>query len=326
MATRSNTKGDIDRDLPRKRKNDAADSGQNKKKRKKSQKRFVWKPHLQTLKDKLEDKKYDDPSVENCVEIANEMLPNAPGITGEIVRTKTRTKEIKKFLKSLKRKLNKEKKGDDDDDDSDDDSGSGDSDSQYDSDGSDDGSEDSFSGLHNLNEFCRVPSFWTVENSEHRAYFTSRRLLMTAKHASGTSSFDVQYTIEPPTVTELMQLLSSNCPASLKWLDCSNIRIQNQIKAWKPITWKVRLDAPPPLMPGLYHAEAKGQFSWIEMPFHAPVRYTNFGDAQVDIENVEASRKEFQSFRRDCLDLQAGSSQPKPNDPVDPRVNSKNSC
>jgi len=111
MATRSNTKGDIDRDLPRKRKNDAADSGQNKKKRKKSQKRFVWKPHLQTLKDKLEDKKYDDPSVENCVEIANEMLPNAPGITGEIVRTKTRTKEIKKFLKSLKRKSNKEKKG-----------------------------------------------------------------------------------------------------------------------------------------------------------------------------------------------------------------------
>jgi len=53
---------------------------------------------------------------------------------------------------------------------------------------------------------------------------------MRAAHATGTATFDVHFTIQPHTVKEIMSLIDIHHPRSLEWLDCSNIRIQNQIK------------------------------------------------------------------------------------------------
>jgi len=287
-TTRSKGKSsDIEKDIPNKRKNEEPDL--RKKKKKKPASRFNWKPHCTKLKEILEENKWYDPNPENLVFIANQMAPNAPGITAEIVRTKLRTAQLEKFLNKLTRQLATEKT-----EASSRSSSNSESSDYYGGSASD---ESDVEGIHDLNGFSNVPSFWIVETSEQRAYFTSRRLLMKAKHVSGTTSFDVEYMIEPPTVKEIIQLVSTNCPSSLIWLDPTQLRIQNQIKSWKPITWNVRLNAPPPLMPGLYRAEAKGQFSWIEMPFHAPVRYTNFGDSQIDIENEESTRNAFQRHR-----------------------------
>jgi hypothetical protein len=288
--TRSTSTKDIDKDIPskkRSRKSESESSSEEEKstkKKRKCQKKFNWKLHVDSLKQIIDARNcFSVPTPEECVEIATEMK-QAPGITGEIVRSKLRGEMMKNYMKKLQRNARRATKQDNDE---------YDSNSDYESSSSE--SESDVEGVHDLNGFSSVPTFWIVQNSEHRAYFTSRKLLMRAKHTVGTSSFDVLFTVNPPTVQELMQLVDTHHPPSLSWLDCANLRIQNQIKEWKPITWKVRLEAPPPLMPGLYNAEAKNQFSWIEMPFHAPTRYTDFGDEQVDIENDTTTGKNFKT-------------------------------
>jgi len=77
-----------------------------KKRRKSSNPRFKWSPEdVEKLKDELTDRKiYDDPSVEQTVEIADALLKKkVPLVTGEIVRSKCRSKELKSFVAKLKR-------------------------------------------------------------------------------------------------------------------------------------------------------------------------------------------------------------------------------
>jgi hypothetical protein len=294
--TRSKAMKDIEKDIPSKKrkKSNTSDVEERQKKKSKSDKqtettpKFPWSSYIQTLKDILEKKNICKcPSKAEAVMIATEMNTKykIPDITGEIVRTKCRGKAIEKFLNTLART-----ESPNDEYSSEDRSSASNYSSDLDSGSSDVEDHDVVEITNDLKGFERIPSFWILQNSEHRAYFMSRRLLMRAKQVVGTQSFDIQFTIEPPSVREMIDLVAKK-PRSLHWLDCSNIQIQNQIKQWKPISWKVRLDAPPPLVPALYTAEACSQLSWIDVPFRAPVRYTDFGDNQVDIENEEDFRR-----------------------------------
>jgi hypothetical protein len=72
----------------------------------------------------------------------------------------------------------------------------------------------------------------------------------------------------------------------LKTLDIRNTNIQNQIKGWKPITWKVALATPLPLVPSLYKAAREDDYSWIQVPKNNSRRSTTFGDEEVDVDFV----------------------------------------
>jgi hypothetical protein len=73
---------------------------------------------------------------------------------------------------------------------------------------------------------------------------------------------------------------------SLKSLDLNKSNIQNQIKEWKPITWKVALHTPLPLVPSLYRAAREDEYSWIQVPRNNPSRSTVFGDEEMDVDYV----------------------------------------
>ncbi len=112
-------------------------------------------------------------------------------------------------------------------------------------------------------------------------------LQIEAKHFTGNQYIQLEYKIDPPTVFELQNLLKKSKQESLKLLDMNKSNIQNQVKEWKPITWKVALNTPLPLVPSLYRAAREDEYSWIQVPRNNPSRSTVFGDEEVDVDYVK---------------------------------------
>ena len=101
---------------------------------------------------------------------------------------------------------------------------------------------------------------------------------------TGRQFLEIEYRIDPPTVFELQALLKKSIQESLNSLDIKNPNIQNQIKDWKAITWKVALSTPLPLVPSLYKAAREDEYSWIQVPRSNPKRSTAFGDEEMDVD------------------------------------------
>jgi hypothetical protein len=312
-ALSTNTKQDIDRDIPKGKRKHSGEEGEiQKKKRKKDS--FQWTGHLQTLKDLLEKNKFFDPTAEECVLIASEMERkyNVEGITGEIVRSKIRTQSLIKFLAALERKNPTKKESDSDIEDSD-----SETDSEYSSDkdeieddlldediilkNSNNNNKDLSQMIHSNSPLTEVPSFWKLSNSKHSAYFINRKLQMRAQHVTGSHSLIINFSISPPTIEDLIKLLQQYAPRSLNWLNLKDISIQNQVKMWQPVTWKIRLETPPPLLPSLYSAESRENISWIEIPMSAPVRFTDFGDNQFDIDHDPVHGNAIYNLREEYI-------------------------
>ena len=97
---------------------------------------------------------------------------------------------------------------------------------------------------------------------------------------------ELEYKIDPPTVFDLEKLIKRSKQPTLKLLDINNANIQNQIKDWKQISWKVALPTPIPLIPSLYQAARDQEYSWITVPRNNPKRSTAFGDDDMDIDYV----------------------------------------
>jgi len=210
-------------------------------------------------------------------------------ITAEIVRSKTRTPKFKTWLerqgKPSKGDSNKKKRKREISSDS--------SDSSYSSSGENEsGSSDSedFELSQNSNYgsrgFAAQPVFWTISDSDRWWYFMVRKWKIEASHRAGKEFLEIQYKIDPPTVFDVEKLIKRSKQPTLKLLDINNPNIQNQIKDWKPITWKVALPTPVPLIPSLYQAAKDEEYSWITVPRNNPKRSTAFGDEDVDIDYV----------------------------------------
>jgi hypothetical protein len=255
---------------------------------KETKKRFPWGKHEQTLKDIVLKNKTDflDPTPEDFVKIANELATTykVEDITGDTVRWKFRTQTFKKWLrKQGSTSENKKRKRES---------------SSSESASSDDYSSDSFSDSSTSSGhdapisilpgrgYASQPGFWIISDSDCSWYFMRRKWKIEAKHFAGKQYIDIEYQITPPTVFELQNLLKKSKQPSLKSLDINKPNIQNQIKEWKPITWKVALNTPLPLIPSLYNAAREDEYSWIQVPRNNPTRSTVFGDDEVDIDYV----------------------------------------
>jgi hypothetical protein len=253
---------------------------------KESKKRFPWEKHEQTLKDIVLKNKSDflDPT-EDYVKIANELsnVYKIEDVNAEIVRGKYRTKTFKKWLRKqgTANETKKRKR-------------ESSSDSDSDSEGSSDSYSNSDSGSDDFDQIPQVfsrsyasqPVFWTITDSDYSWYFMRRKWKIEAKHFTGNQFIQLEYKIDPPSVFELQNLVKKSKQESLKSLDMNKSNIQNQVKEWKPITWKVALKTPLPLVPSLYRAAREDEYSWIEVPRNNSSRSTVFGDDEVDVDYV----------------------------------------
>jgi len=143
-----------------------------------------------------------------------------------------------------------------------------------------------FSNFSSARGFSSQPVFWTVTDSDYWWYFMLKKWKIEAKHFAGKPFIEIEYKINPPSVFEIKALVKHSKQESLKELDLDKKNIQNQIKEWKPITWKVALSTPLPLVPSLYKAARDGDFSWIQVPKNNIRRSTAFGDEEEDIDYV----------------------------------------
>jgi len=243
---KNNTSKSISKDVTsRKRKAESSSSERASKKRKIGKPVFDWKPYVQILIDIVEKKKITElPSLEDCTTIAMEMTKKykVANIDGEIVRSKLRSKLFEKIFDGTNN-INEENEGPSEEG----------TDSEYEED--DDCSDDDLgeADLHERNlknpgsidkaGYEKFPNFWVLVDSKHSLYFTNRNLKMKALHVNGRQGLDIFFHIEPPTVHQVIELMKKK-PATLSWLDISDMNIQNQIKQWKPISWKVGMNAP----------------------------------------------------------------------------------
>jgi len=267
-------------------------SEQNKKKKAKvSQNKtspFPWKKHEQTLKDIIlkNPTEYLEPDTEGFVNIANEMANTyqIENVTAEKVRIKYRTEGFKKWLKKQGKKESpkSKKKRKRDASSSEEDSSSA---SYSDSENSDDDSEMEMNLSSSLGRgFAAQPIFWSISDFDCWWYFMRRKWKIEAQHLAGRQYIELEYKIDPPSVFEIQKLVKKSNQESLKTLDINKPNIQNQIKEWKPITWKVALSTPLPLLPSLYRAAREDEYSWIQVPRNNPRRSTVFGDEEIDID------------------------------------------
>jgi len=145
---------------------------------------------------------------------------------------------------------------------------------------------DKYSNFSAARGFASQPVFWTVTDSDYWWYFMLRKWKIEAQHFAGKQFIEIQYKIVPPSVFDIQSLVQKSKQDSLKGLDINKPHIQNQIKEWKPITWKVALSTPLPLVPSLYKAARDGDYSWIQVPKNNSRRSTAFGDEEEDIDYV----------------------------------------
>jgi hypothetical protein len=253
--------------------------------------KFVWAKYEQILKDLITKIGNFNLKEGDCAELAKDMRETykVENVTAEIVRSKTRTPKFKKWLKkeekggskgdSNKKKRKREIS-----------SSSSSSDSSYSS--SESGNSDSEDIESSLNSnygsrgFAAQPVFWSISDSDRWWYFMVRKWKIEASHRAGKQFLEIQYKIDPPTVFDVEKLIKRSKQPTLKLLDINNPNIQNQIKDWKPITWKVALPTPIPLIPSLYQAAKDEEYSWITVPRNNPKRSTAFGDDDVDVDYV----------------------------------------
>jgi hypothetical protein len=261
--------------------------------------RFQWTQYEQILKDLVvkNELHYDKMKEENFAELAKEMRESykIAEITAENVRWKVRTPQFKKWLKNQKngkkssKKTSKKRKRESSSESSDD-SSYGSEDGSGETDGSDDSMEDvkvdKYSNFSAARGFASQPVFWIVTDSDYWWYFMLRKWKIEAQHFAGKQFIEIQYKIVPPSVFDIQSLVQNSKQDSLKGLDINKPNIQNQIKEWKPITWKVALSTPLPLVPSLYKAARDGDYSWIQVPKNNSRRSTAFGDEEEDIDYV----------------------------------------
>jgi len=259
---------------------------------------FPWVEYEQILKDIILRNGEYTLKEANFVEISKEMRESykVEDVTADNVRWKVRTPNFKQWLKkqekggktsNTKKRKRKEKES----------SESLESDdSSYSSDDDED-SEEEEEDLENMRvekssafstnrSFSSQPVFWIVSDSNYWWYFMLRKWKIEAQHVAGKQYMEIQYKIDPPSVFDIQKLYKTSKQESLKTLDIRNTNIQNQIKGWKPITWKVALATPLPLVPSLYKAAREDDFSWIQVPKNNSRRSTAFGDEEVDVDFV----------------------------------------
>lgn len=262
----------------------------------KRNKRFSWRAHEQTLKDVILKLKDFSSSAMNAANIAKELreVYFIKEVDAEIVRTKLRLQTFEKWLALQRKKVqsrgttetvNKKRKRVE----SQEEMNSDDSE-QEDSDLSGDDINSEEDELEYLEKekigFSQYPKCWKIEDSNESWFFFRRNLKMRVEHRLGDLNLIIVYTIMPPTVFEMKSLISKCLNvSSLNSLDMNNVNIQNQIKLWKPITWKVSIPAPFPLVADSYRASVKDEYSWINIPKKSLIRSTDFGEDQIDVDN-----------------------------------------